>query len=74
MRFAAGQLPDQPGIHCAEQQVALLRLHSGTIDVIENPFDFGPREIRVNQKSRSLPKQVIQPLRLQLLTDVCGLA
>ncbi|MNR55364.1 hypothetical protein D3C85_1757180 [compost metagenome] len=58
MRLAARQFPDDPRVHRSEEQFTLLRPRSSAIDVIEDPFDFSRRKIRINQQPRPLPKQV----------------
>ena len=42
---AAGQVPEDPGVDVAEDQVAGLGLGAGTLDVVEDPLDLGAREV-----------------------------
>ena len=50
MDFAAGQLPDKPGLYRAEQQLASLRLFTRAGDVLKYPAYLRAREIRVDYK------------------------
>ena len=65
MDLAAGQLPDQPCLDRAKEQVAPLgpRAHAGHI--VQNPFQLGCREIGVNDKAGLFPDLVGQALRLE---------
>ena len=51
----AGEVPDQPAVHIAEQQLAPLRPGPGAGDVIQNPFDLGSGKIGVQQQARLVP-------------------
>ncbi len=42
---AAGHVPQQPGVHVAEQQVAGLGPLPGAVDVVEDPADLRPGEV-----------------------------
>ena len=42
---AAGHVPDHPGVHVAEDQVAGLGLLPGALDVVEDPADLRPGEV-----------------------------
>ena len=70
----AGQLPDQPAIHGAEQQAALRRHLAGVGDVIQDPLDLGAGKIGVDQQAGMLPDIRLQPLSLQFLADWGGAA
>ena len=49
---AAGELPDEPGVHGAEQQPARLGLFPRAGHVFQNPLYFGGGEVGVHQKAR----------------------
>ena len=67
--FATGQVPDEPGIDRAEQQVALLRLFPRAGHVLQDPADLRAGEIRVDLQA-GLGADLILPLRLQALAVV----
>ena len=52
MHLAAGQVPDQPGIDGAEQQIAHLRSLARTGHVIQDPLHLAGRKIRIGNKTR----------------------
>ena len=51
MGAAAGQIPDEPRIHVAEQQLAALGTLARTGNVIEDPLDLRAGEIGVNEQA-----------------------
>ena len=51
MGAAAGQIPDEPRIHVAEQQLAALGALARTRNVIEDPLDLRAGEIGVNEQA-----------------------
>ena len=65
--LAAGQLPDEPRLHRAEQQVAALgtRTHAG--HVVQDPLELCGREVGVDDQPGLLPDQVGQAAGLQLV-------
>ena len=65
--FAAGQLPDEPRLHRAEQQVAALgtRTHAG--HVVQDPLELCGREVGVDDQPGLLPDQVGQAAGLQFV-------
>ena len=65
--LAAGQLPDEPRLHRAEQQVAALgtRAHAG--HVVQDPLELCGREVGVDDQPGLLPDQVGQAAGLQLV-------
>ena len=70
---AAGHVPDDPGVHVAEHQVAGLGLFPGTLDVVEDPAHLRSREIGGQRQS----DLVLVPLgaaaeSAQLLADGVG--
>ena len=67
MRLAAGELPYQPAVNRAEEQLALLRFCARPFDMVENPFDLGAGKIRVNQKTRFFLELIHETLAFQIL-------
>ena len=65
--LAAGQLPDEPRLHRAEQQVTALgtRTHAG--HVVQDPLELCGREVGVDDQPGLLPDQVGQAAGLQLI-------
>jgi hypothetical protein len=53
----AGQLPRQPTVDRAERQFATFGAGAGARDVVEQPFQFGAREIRVEDQTGPLAEQ-----------------
>ena len=48
---AAGQLPDEPGVHRAEAELAALGPLPGALDVVEDPADLRAGEVRSRGRS-----------------------
>ncbi len=55
MHPAAGEFPDEPGVHGAEEKLPQFRLLPGMGDVVQDPFDFRGGEVGVHQKPRPFP-------------------
>ena len=70
MHRTLGELPDQPGLHRSEQQLALLCKLSRPLNIIENPLDLRRRKIRVNDQSCLLTVCLLESLRLQCIRNV----
>ena len=68
--MGAGQLPDEPRFHRAEQQVPPVRLFPGAGDVIQHPADLGGGEVGVDQQAGGGLDALLQPLALQLLAQL----
>ena len=49
---ASGEQPDQPGLHCAEEELPRLRPPPGAGDVVQYPADLGAREVGVHHQPR----------------------
>ena len=64
MHGTAGQLPHQPGVHRAEQQLTPPGLFPGPLHVVQNPLELGGGEVGVNQQTGVLPDVVRQRLVL----------
>jgi len=69
MLAAGGQMPDEPAIYRAEQQLAPLRLLLRAGDAVEQPANFGPGKIRVEQQARTGAECRFMPFGLQPLAD-----
>ena len=65
MDAAARQLPDEPRIHRAEQQLTALGALLRTGHMVEDPPNFCSREIGVRHKSRDGPNVLRQPVGAQ---------
>ena len=53
MHAPLGEIPDEPRIHGAEQQVARLRRLARAFDVIQDPSDLARRKIGIGNKARA---------------------
>ena len=70
MHLAVGQVPDQPAVNGAEQQLAPLRLLPGALHMVQYPFDLGAAEVGVDQQTGGALYIIVQSLRLQFLAQV----
>ncbi len=50
---AAGEVPDQPGVDIAEQQISIARLGPRARHVLEDPADLAARKVGVYHQTRS---------------------
>ncbi|MNI42392.1 hypothetical protein D3C73_966870 [compost metagenome] len=71
---AAGQLPDQPGIHRAESQLAALGHLARAGHVVQQPRELGAREIGVQHQARARLQEVGVPVVAQLVAHWRGAA
>lgn len=71
MHSAAGQLPYQPCLNGSKKETAFFGFLPGAFHMIQNPFQFCPAEIRVNQKSCLLADQLLISFFLQRIADIC---
>ena len=62
MNFAARELPDEPRLYRAEENVAPASFFTRSRNVIEEPLDLRRAEIRINDEPRLFPNQRSQPL------------
>ena len=69
MRAAAGEVPDEPRVHIAEQQVAALGALSCTRNVIQNPLDLRAGEVGIDEQTCFLLHVVAETVRHQLIAD-----
>ena len=65
MDFTAGEIPDEPGVHCSETQFACLSLGARSRDIFQNPTDLGGTEISVDDETGLFADEPCQVLRLQ---------
>ena len=69
MYLPVRELPDEPGIDRAEQELSPLGLFPRAGDMIQNPFDLRAGKIRVQHQTRRLFDIVPEPAPLQLVAD-----
>jgi hypothetical protein len=69
MRLAAAEVPHQPAVDGAEQQLATLGALLRTFHVVEDPAHLGRGEIGVDQQAGPLADQCLMPVGLQPLAD-----
>ena len=69
---AAGEVPQQPAIDGAEEQVACLSTLAGTFDVIEDPLHLRSRRVGVDEKSGAAAPLFWSFLTREFLTDSGG--
>ena len=74
MRAPAGQLPDEPGIHRAEEQTAFLGHLAGIRHIVQDPLDLGAGKIGIDEEASVLADVVLQALALELLAQGGGTA
>ena len=74
MDAPSGQLVDQPAVDGPERKIAPLGALPRTFHVIQNPLDLGPREVGINDESRTLADQGLEASLLQFLADRRALA
>ena len=71
---SVGQLPNQPGIYSAEEELALLGARACTRHLVQQPGQFGRREIRINDQARRISDVGLQAIRLHAGTELgCAL-
>lgn len=64
-----GEIPDQPGIHRAEQQFPRLGLLSGPRNSIQNPADLGSRKVGIQNQTGLLGKNFRPARRTKLVAE-----
>ena len=69
VRAAAGEVPDEPRVHIAEQQVAALGALSCTRNVIQDPLDLRAGEVGIDKQPSLLLHVITESVRHQLVTD-----
>ena len=71
---AAGEFPDEPGLHRAKQELSPLRPLPGVGDVVQDPLELGGGEVGVDHQPRALPEPVREPPLLQFVAEPAGAA
>ena len=74
MHLAAGELPDEPGFHGAEEQLSGFGLLAGAGHVFQNPADLCAGKIRINDKARLGTEGLGEPLGAQAVAIFGGAA
>ena len=74
MGLAAGEIPDQPGIHRTGAQLAPLRLLPHAGNIVQQPADLGAGEVGIDEQARLFCHQLFQTLGLQPVADGCRAA
>ena len=67
MDSAAGEFPNQPGFHGAEQQLAFFCLFSGTGDIFQKPANLGAGEIGIDDQTGFAADGIHQSFSLQCI-------
>ena len=73
MDFPTGQLVHEPGIDSPEGKLPLSGLLAGTLNVVQNSFDLGGREVRINHQAGSFREEFRPPAFTNLLADTLAL-
>ena len=68
---ATGQVPDHPGVHVAEDQLAGLGGLAGALDVVEDPLDLGTGEVGRQRQADALLVLVLVAAT-EFLDDLVG--
>ena len=74
MGAAAGQIPDEPRVHIAEQQLAALGALARTRNVIEDPLDLRAGKIGVDEQAGLLLHIRAKTVGCELIADGCRAA
>ena len=72
MDLAAGELPDEPGVYGAEEELPGICPLSGAGDLVQQPLDLGAGKIGVRHKAGFHPDLVPIALLYQPLDDIRG--
>ncbi len=72
VRCAAGEVPDQPRIDGAKSEFAAFRACPRIGHVVEQPFEFGPGEVRIDHQAGFLRDQVGGTRRAQRIAQIRG--
>ena len=68
------QIPDEPAVHRAAQQLSIFRFGPGTGHMVQNPRDFGSGKIGVDQQAGLLPDIIADAGLFQPFTLLGGAA
>ena len=71
--FAARQLPDQPGVNRAEEELPLLCTLLCTLDMVEDPADLRRGEVRIDQQTSLILHFIDKALGLEVFRNGCRL-
>ena len=74
MDLSPGEIPDQPGVHGAEQQLAPLGPGPGAGHIVQNPLDLGAGEVGVDEQAGFVPDIGGHAVGGQLIADGGGAA
>ena len=69
---ATGEVPQHPGVHVAEQQVACLCLGASTLDVVEDPLHLGAGEVGGQGQTTDVLETIGAFVTSKLVTDLLG--
>ncbi len=69
---AAGEPPEEPGVHRAEGQLTTFCPRAGPTDVVEQPADLGPGEVGVEDEAGLSPEERLEPVRLHAVAHLRG--
>ena len=69
---ATGEVPDAPGVDVAEQHLSPLGTLPDAVDVVQDPFDLGAREVRGDGEARGGPEAIQPALLHELVADLVG--
>ena len=67
---AAGELPEKPGVHCAEEKLPPPGFVPGTLHMVQKPFDLGGGEVGVGKEAGGFFDVVGKALRDQVVHDI----
>src|SRR6185437_1779642 len=69
---STGQLPDQPRVDCAEQQVSGCGAVLAVWDGVQQPADLGARKVGIHEQPGALAEERLVAFRLESVADVGG--
>src|SRR6185295_12591 len=69
MEPAAGELPYQPAIYCANSEPSGARFRARALDIIEQPPDLAPAEIGIHHQAGSLLYHRLMSCRAQIVAS-----
>ena len=71
VQFSPGQVPEEPAVHGAEQELARLGPGPRVRHVVEKPGELGAGEVGVDDQAGLCPEELLQPEALQVVAG-CG--
>ena len=74
MPLAAGEIPDEPAIDCAEGQFTLIGACACTFHVLKNPCNLCAGEIRINEQASLLADHIFSVVVGKLFAKRCTAA